>query len=80
MSLSLNDPPRIALVCRVQAHLLLWWWWQASLFVLCSTGHVYDLTEIFPTYPEIKISILLMEEVKLNEANPNHLPHGQASK
>lgn len=30
-------------------------------------GHVYDLTEFFPTYREIKISILLVEGSKLNE-------------
>lgn len=33
-----------------------------------------------PKYLEIKISILLVEEVKLTQADSNHLPHGQASK
>lgn len=33
-----------------------------------------------PKYLEIKISVSLVEEVKLSEADSNHLPQGEASK
>lgn len=35
---------------------------------------------ILPPHLEIQISILSVEEVELNGANSNHLPHSQASK